>query len=226
MKNLVVLTGAGISVESGLQTFRGQGGLWEGYNIEDVATPEAWEHDPRLVLEFYNARRKQLDNVKPNPAHFGLAELERSFNVQIVTQNVDDLHERAGSSNVLHLHGELTKCRCTGNESLLHDMGSEGIKWGEQCKNGHQLRPHIVWFGEEVPKLHEAAYHFAKADIQVVIGTSLKVYPAASLVQFSGKTASYVVDPDTIAGLKGFEHYKVGASEGMIMLQQELKKLA
>ena len=196
MKKLVVLSGAGISAESGLKTFRGAGGLWEGQRVEDVATPEAWMADPDRVLRFYNERVSQNHKVEPNSAHRFLAEMEEYFEVVVVTQNVDNLHERGGSSNVLHLHGELVKCRCTGEEEQFFEMPASGLNIGDICKAGHQLRPHIVWFGESVPMLESAAQVFMEADAQLVVGTSLQVYPAASLIQFApAGIPSFIVDP-------------------------------
>lgn len=188
MKTVVVLTGAGISAESGLKTFRDSDGLWEEHRIEDVATPEAWHSNPALVLEFYNQRRKQLMTAKPNSAHLALARLEEKFQVHIITQNVDDLHEKAGSSDVIHLHGELKKCRSSIDEDLVYDVDGWEMKMGEVCEKGSQLRPHIVWFGEAVPLIVPAARISQSADIFIVIGTSMQVYPAAGL-------ANYVPDP-------------------------------
>lgn len=183
MKNLVVLTGAGISAESGLKTFRDSDGLWEGYRVEEVASISAFNRDPGRVLEFYNMRRRQAMEAKPNAAHFGLAALEEHFNVVIITQNVDDLHERAGSSNVVHLHGELLKMRSSKNESLRYPIHTD-IQLGDLAEDGAQLRPDIVWFGEEVPLMPFAAKLTSLADIFVIIGTSLVVYPAASLIDY------------------------------------------
>lgn len=195
MKKLVVLTGAGISAESGIRTFRDAGGLWEGYNIEDVATPIAWRKDPALVTRFYNERRQNVLTAQPNAGHLGLVELEKHFNVQIITQNVDDLHERAGSSNILHLHGELLKVRSSVYEELVYDCTTD-IKIGDKCERGHQLRPHIVWFGEAVPMMDKALQATMDADVFVVVGTSLVVYPAASLVNYVRKGHPiYIVDP-------------------------------
>lgn len=181
MKRLVVLTGAGISAESGLKTFRDSDGLWEGYNIEDVATPDAWARNQELVLEFYNYRRKNVAEANPNRAHQILAALGQDFDVHIITQNIDDLHERGGSKNVMHLHGEIFKMRSSGNPSLIYDIRGD-IETGDFAEDGHQLRPHIVWFGEAVPMIEDAATLAATADIFAVIGTSLVVYPAAGLV--------------------------------------------
>lgn len=195
--HIVVLTGAGISAESGLKTFRDSGGLWESYRIEDVASPNAWMKDPELVLDFYNMRRSQLSTVKPNTAHEFLAELEEEWEVSIITQNVDDLHERGGSSSILHLHGELRKVRSIGNPGFIQDIGYGNLELGQLCPEGHQLRPHIVWFGEEVPKMTEAQHITHKADIFLIIGTSLNVYPAAGLIHATSMdTPVIVVDPD------------------------------
>ena len=183
-KKLVVLTGAGISAESGLKTFRDSDGLWEGYNIEDVATPRAWRKDPQLVLDFYNFRRKNVLDAQPNAAHYGLAALQNDFDVTIITQNIDDLHERAGSTNILHLHGEILKMRSERNEYLIYDITGD-IKLGDKADDGFQLRPHIVWFEEPVPKIEEAIPIVNAADIFVVVGTSLVVYPAAGLVNYT-----------------------------------------
>ncbi|WP_430425429.1 SIR2 family NAD-dependent protein deacylase [Maribacter litoralis] len=195
MKNIVVLTGAGISAESGLKTFRDSNGLWEGHDVMEVATPEGFQKNPELVLEFYNQRRRQLLTVEPNAAHKALADLETYFIVDIVTQNVDDLHERGGSSNVLHLHGELLKARSVNTENEIFDCRKD-ILLGDTCVNGYQLRPHIVWFGEAVPLLENAIKITEKADCLIIIGTSMQVYPAASLIDFvSVDTPIYFVDP-------------------------------
>jgi NAD-dependent deacetylase len=197
MKSLVVLTGAGISAESGIKTFRDADGLWNNYRIEEVASPEAWECDPQLVLGFYNMRRKQLYEVGPNAAHFALAELGKVFDVQIITQNVDDLHERAGSTKVLHLHGELKKVRSTADPSYVVLLNGWELKLGDLCPKGSQLRPHIVWFGEPVPEIMIATSLVRKADIFVVIGTSLQVYPAAGLLQYAPHNIpKYLIDPN------------------------------
>ncbi len=182
MTNIVVLTGAGISAESGLKTFRGDGGLWEGHRVENVATPEAWARNPALVLEFYNQRRRQVRAAQPNAAHQALVELEQAYDVHVVTQNVDDLHERAGSSRVLHLHGEIMVARSTKDPSCARHLGDADIAIGDTCPFGSQLRPHVVWFGEEVPALGDAAQIVARADVFLCVGTSLQVYPANSLI--------------------------------------------
>ncbi len=193
-KKLVVLTGAGISAESGLRTFRDSDGLWEGYNIEDVATPRAWKKDPQLVLEFYNYRRKNVLDAKPNSAHFGLAELEKDFDVTIITQNIDDLHERAGSTNVMHLHGEILKMRSERNLNLIYEITGD-IQLGDKAEDGTQLRPYIVWFEEAVPMIEEAVPVVQQADIFVVVGTSLVVYPAAGLLTVADDSIpKFIVD--------------------------------
>ena len=193
---MVVLSGAGISAESGIRTFRDSGGLWENYRVEDVATFEAWQRNPDLVLEFYNQRRRQLRDVEPNAGHRALASLEKKYEVQIITQNVDDLHERAGSTKVLHLHGEMTKARSTVDEHLVYPIGYEDIRAGDRCEKGSQLRPHIVWFGEAVPAIETAAGMVHAADMLLVVGTSLKVYPAAGLVQaVSSACRCFLIDP-------------------------------
>ena len=195
MKKIVVLTGAGISAESGIKTFRDSDGLWENHRIEDVATPEGWFKNPELVLEFYNQRRAQLLEVQPNDGHRALADLEKNFEVHVVTQNVDDLHERAGSTRVLHLHGELRKVRSTRFPDLIYDWDKD-LKMGDNCERGAQLRPHIVWFGESVPMLEPAADLASEADIFIIVGTSLQVYPAASLMVYAPRHIPFFyVDP-------------------------------
>lgn len=195
MKHIVVLTGAGMSAESGVKTFRDHDGLWEGHDVMKVASPEGFRENPALVLDFYNQRRRQLKEVQPNQAHKALASLETDYKITIVTQNVDDLHERAGSTNVVHLHGELRKVRSTGN---LNDIKvwTDDINLGDTCKNGHQLRPHIVWFGEDVPMIEKAVEICLSADILLIIGTSMQVYPAAGLMHYvSDDTPIYYIDP-------------------------------
>ena len=193
-KKLVVLSGAGISAESGLRTFRDTDGLWEGFDIEEVATPRGWRNNPELVLEFYNQRRKNVAEALPNTAHIGLAALEEHFDITIITQNIDDLHERAGSTNVVHLHGEIFKMRSEGNDSLVYDVRDD-IQLGAKAEDGSQLRPHIVWFEEEVPMISQAVEIVRQADIFVVIGTSLVVYPAAGLVNYTAPDVpKFVVD--------------------------------
>ncbi|WP_424000540.1 SIR2 family NAD-dependent protein deacylase [Maribacter sp. IgM3_T14_3] len=195
MKNIVVLTGAGISAESGLKTFRDANGLWEGHDVMEVATPEGFENNPALVLEFYNQRRRQLLTVEPNAAHKALVDLEAHYNVHIITQNVDDLHERAGSSNILHLHGELLKARSIASVEDIFEC-THDIILGDTCENGFQLRPHIVWFGEAVPLLEDAIAITEKADYLIIVGTSMQVYPAAGLIDFvNSGTPIYFIDP-------------------------------
>jgi NAD-dependent protein deacetylase/lipoamidase len=196
MKRIVVLTGAGISAESGISTFRDKGGLWEGYDVMEVATPEAWDRNPTLVLEFYNMRRLDVLKAEPNSAHEALVHLEKYFDVRIITQNVDNLHERAGSKKVLHLHGELFKARSTKNSKLIYQLDGAELVLGDTCELNSQLRPHIVWFGEEVPEMINAIEIVQKADIMVIIGTSMVVYPAAGLINYiNSKTPIYVIDP-------------------------------
>ncbi len=198
MKRIVVLTGAGISKESGISTFRDNDGLWKKYRFEELASPEAWARNPELVLEWYNMRRKQLFEVAPNEAHKALVKLENQFEVKIITQNVDDLHERAGSSDVLHLHGELKKARSTNDENLIYKLDHWELKMGDTCEKGSQLRPHVVWFGESVPMIEPAIELTTTADIFIIIGTSLLIYPAASLSNYVKKgTPVYLIDPNT-----------------------------
>ncbi|MCK9616926.1 MAG: NAD-dependent deacylase [Lentimicrobiaceae bacterium] len=225
MKTIVVLTGAGISAESGIKTFRDSGGLWEEYRVEDVATYEAWERNPKLVLDFYNQRRKQLYQVQPNAAHYALAQLEEKFNVHVITQNVDDLHERADSKNVLHLHGELKKVRSTVDENLVYDLDGWELHWGDKCEKGSQLRPHIVWFGEAVPNIVPAAEISEKADIYLVIGTSLNVYPAAGLLNYVyPDRPKYIVDPNDVTAnhIRNLYHIKEKAGVGVPALVDKL----
>ena len=200
MKHIVVLTGAGMSAESGLKTFRDANGLWEGHNVMDVASPQGFEANPELVFDFYNQRRKQLLTVIPNPAHFDLAILENDYKVTIITQNVDDLHERAGSSNVLHLHGELLKVRSIKNEAQVKPWTTD-LNLGDLDESGHQLRPHIVWFGEAVPMIDKAVEICNTADVLLIIGTSMQVYPAASLMHYVPEnTPTYFIDPNPSIG--------------------------
>jgi NAD-dependent deacetylase len=198
-KNLIILTGSGISAESGIKTFRDSGGLWEEHRVEDVASIEGWYRNPKLMLEFYNQRRAQLLMAEPNAAHIGLAQLEAEFEVKIITQNVDNLHERAGSHQVLHLHGELTKACSSRDKSHVKDIGYEAIQVGDKAADGSQLRPFIVWFGEDVPAMDTAIAWTSEAEIFVIIGTSLQVYPAAGLVDFVPKGCPiYVIDPNDV----------------------------
>lgn len=223
-KHVVVLTGAGISAESGLKTFRDSDGLWNGYNIEDVATPRAWRKDPQLVLDFYNMRRADVASAEPNAAHRGLAELENDFRVTVITQNIDDLHERAGSSNVLHLHGEIFKMRSEVNERLVYEIRSD-IKIGDKAEDGSQLRPAIVWFEEPVPMIELAAAVASDADIFVVIGTSLVVYPAAGLVHYAPPASpKFIVDRAVpfVPGIANLTAIEKPATEGIVLLKQEL----
>ncbi|MDD7913962.1 SIR2 family NAD-dependent protein deacylase [Polaribacter ponticola] len=226
MKKIVVLTGAGISAESGIQTFRDADGLWEGYNIMEVASPEGFAANPELVLDFYNKRRKQLLDVKPNKAHYNLKELEKHFDVEIITQNVDDLHERSGSSKITHLHGELLKVRSTFDESIVINWKKD-LFLGDLCSKKSQLRPHIVWFGEMVPLLDKAIEITKKADILVIIGTSMQVYPAASLIDFvKENTPIYFIDPKPSVSENEFKNLKIIkeiASKGMCKLKELLE---
>lgn len=225
-KKLVVLTGAGISAESGIKTFRDSDGLWEGHNVMDVATPEGWHKNPALVLDFYNQRRQQLKEVQPNLGHLILAELENDFDIYIITQNVDDLHERAGSTNITHLHGELLKVRSSKNENYILDW-QDDLNFGDFDQQGNQLRPHIVWFGEQVPALEDAIRITEQADYFAVIGTSLQVYPAASLINFTSKnTPIYYIDPKPIKipNLRNpLEVIPNIASEGVRILKEKLQ---
>jgi NAD-dependent deacetylase len=223
VKKLVVLTGAGVSAESGLKTFRDSDGLWEGYNIEDVATPRAWRKNPQLVLEFYNYRRKNVLDARPNEAHIGLAELEKKFDVHIITQNIDDLHERAGSTKVLHLHGEIFKMRSERNEELVYEIRGD-INLGDKAEDGTQLRPNIVWFEEPVPLIEEAIPIVYSADIFVVVGTSLVVYPAAGLVNYTAfDVPKYIIDKKIpyVSSLSNVISIEKPATEGV----EELKKI-
>jgi NAD-dependent deacetylase len=227
-KKLVVLSGAGISAESGLKTFRDSDGLWENHRVEDVATPEAFIRDPELVMRFYNQRRAQQNSVQPNDAHKTLAGLEDDFDVHIITQNVDNLHERAGSSKVLHLHGELSKVRPVDSETTGIIPWEGDLHIGDTDERGVQLRPHIVWFGEMVPAMEEAAQIAANADLFLVIGTSMKVYPAAGLINFTPPHCELFVIDKGLENL--FTHddnfYQMGASEGMRQLEERLRKMA
>ena len=226
MKKLVVLTGAGMSAESGISTFRDTGGLWEKYKIDDVATPNAWRKNPALVLDFYNQRRAQLFSVQPNAGHIALAELENDFEVNIITQNVDNLHERTGSTNILHLHGELMKVRSTGPGEEEFELSPDNYEThiGDKCPKGYQLRPHIVWFGEAVPEIENAMRIAKQADIFLIIGTSLNVYPAASLINYvKPDTLVYLIDPNVIGHLPANVNViQKGASEGMKEFRKSL----
>ncbi len=227
MKKIVVLTGAGISAESGIQTFRDGDGLWKKYRFEDLATPEAWKRDPGLVLEFYNWRRKNVWEAEPNAGHQALVKLEQKFDVQIITQNVDDLHERAGSKNVLHLHGELKKARSTVDPHLVYELKTWELKMGDKCEKGSQLRPHIVWFGEPVPMIEPAKNIVSKADILLIVGTSMVVYPAASLIIFvPPDKPKYYIDPKAfpVGGISNLSIVKKTAGDGVPELVEQLLK--
>ena len=220
---LVVLSGAGMSAESGIPTFRDKGGLWENHNVEDVATPEAWARDRELVLRFYNERRRKMWSCSPNAGHLGLATLETSFDVEIVTQNIDNLHERAGSTRVLHLHGELIKARSTFDPNLVYEIGERDILLGDKCARGSQLRPHIVWFGEDVPMFPRATEIVSTAEIVVIIGTSMQVYPAASLIDFAPREAKvFLIDPQPSTTRRSITIIPTTASEGVAHLTKLL----
>jgi NAD-dependent deacetylase len=226
MKKLVVLTGSGISAESGIPTFRDMGGLWEQYNFVDVASPEAWKNNPELVLRFYNERRKKVLESQPNAGHYGLVELEKFFDIHIITQNVDDLHERAGSNKILHLHGEIRKSRSTANSAYVYPIQGWELKLGDKCELGSQLRPHIVWFGEPVTEISTAIEICRHAAVFVVIGTSLNVYPAAGLIDYiSADCPVYLIDPgDEFAAYNNLVmHIKEKATTGVPLLINELK---
>ncbi len=230
---IVVLTGAGVSAESGVTTFRDSNGLWENYKVEDVASIEGWYRDPALVLEFYNARRAQLAEVKPNSAHIAIASLEQDYDVTVVTQNVDNLHERAGSTKIIHLHGELTKVRpenCSNDrdgysEETVFDIGTDSIKIGDLAPNGAQLRPHIVWFGEAVPKIEKAIDAVEAADMLLIVGTSLQVYPAAGLYRYAKSSSPiYIIDPKDVPVRDGrVTHIKDVATNVMEVFKNILK---
>lgn len=226
-KRLVVFTGAGISAESGIKTFRDAGGLWEEYRIEDVATFEAWERNRQLVLDFYNQRRRQVMEAMPNAAHRMIASLEEFFDVQVITQNVDDLHERAGSTNVIHLHGEIMKARSTENDKLIYSLQDWQLNEGDQAEDGSQLRPHIVWFGEMVPEMDTANELAARSDLMVVVGTSLNVYPAAGILDYvPGTVPIWLLDPGAfqLNYIKGLRHIQQTAVKGAEELKNELLK--
>lgn len=228
MKKIVVLTGAGMSAESGIATFRDSGGLWEQYRIEDVATPEAFVRNPELVLNFYNMRRRECIKAQPNKGHTALAEMQDEYDISVITQNVDNLHEKAGSKKVLHLHGELMKSRSSKNESKIYEIDPEqpDIKLGDICDDGSQLRPHIVWFGEAVPMMVEAERIVRTADVLVIIGTSMNVYPAAGLIYYAKEgTPVYLIDPNEVSVSKsGVYFIRKGASDGVEELRKLLKE--
>ena len=227
MKKIVVLSGAGISAESGIKTFRDADGLWEGHDVMEVATPEGWSKNKDLVLDFYNQRRKQLFDVSPNQGHLSLVDLERKYHVEIITQNVDDLHERAGSKHVIHLHGELRKVRSTADPSLVYDWDKD-LNFGDHCDKGSQLRPHIVWFGEAVPMIETGIDKCQMADILVIVGTSLQVYPAASLMAYAPKGIPiYYIDPNPgsnyeLSNRRNLTVIKEKAGIGLPLLVEEL----
>ena len=223
MENVVVLSGAGISAESGIKTFRDDNGLWEGHDVMEVASPQGWENNQELVLDFYNKRRRQLKTVKPNAAHEALVKLEEKYHVDIITQNVDDLHERAGSSQVTHLHGELFKVRSTFDEDLILDW-KDDLNLGDFCEHNSQLRPHVVWFGEQVPMLEVAVSLVEKADLLIIVGTSMQVYPAASLMHYAPEhTPVYFIDPNpSINSSDKIEVIAEKASVGLVKLVDRL----
>jgi NAD-dependent deacetylase len=224
-KHIVVFSGAGMSAESGISTFRDNGGLWDKYDIAEVATPEAWRKNPGLVLQFYNERRKQVLEAQPNGGHKALVELEKNFKVSVITQNVDDLHERAGSSNVIHLHGEIRKARSTYDPSLIYNLKSWELNPGDRCEQGSQLRPHIVWFGEMVPEMERAQDIAFTADILITVGTSLNVYPAAGLINHVQRgTKIYVIDPNDVPvhGISDLIHIKEKAGIALPRLVEKL----
>jgi len=223
MKRVVVLTGAGISAESGISTFRDSDGLWEQYRVEDVATHEAYLRNPELVLNFYNERRRQLFAVKPNEGHRQLVRLEEKYDVHIITQNIDNLHEQAGSTKVLHLHGELTKARSDRDENLIVEIGDRDIRLGDKAPDGAQLRPHIVWFGEAVPNIEPAAELCERADYFIVVGTSMNVYPAAGLIHYVPRsTPCYLVDPKAVPISRPITIFQEKAGTGVKKVVDEL----
>jgi len=228
MKNLVFLSGAGMSAESGIKTFRESGGLWEEFDVTEVASPMGWALNREIVLKFYNDRRRQLAECKPNRGHSGVAALEKYFNVHVITQNIDNLHEQAGSTKVLHLHGELTKARSSTDPSLIYDIGYNDIKPGDKCEKGRQLRPHIVWFGEAVPMMDEAVKITSAADFFVVIGSSLNVYPAAGLIEYApGNASLWLIDPNDVyvPVTRNVGVIKEPASKGVEILTARLLEL-
>lgn len=226
MKKIVILTGAGISAESGIQTFRGAGGLWNGYNVMEVASPEGWAKNPALVLNFYNLRRADAAKAKPNQAHIALSKLEKKFNTLIITQNIDNLHEQGGSSHIMHLHGKLSEVKSVANDNIVYDIGDKPIQLGDTAEDGQQLRPNVVWFGEMVPMIAAAIEETATADIFIIIGTSLAVYPAASLLHYvPSSTPVYLIDPnepDIYNPPTNFSFIQQKATEGVPMLVNKL----
>lgn len=228
MNNIVILTGAGISAESGLKTFRDADGLWENYHIEDVATPEAWERNPQLVQQFYNERRKSVLEAQPNEAHKALVRLEEKYNVQIITQNIDDLHERAGSKNVLHLHGVITRSQSDIDPALTYPIDGWELNFDDLCVYGKPLRPHVVWFGEAVPNMQLATKLCKQADLFAIIGTSLQVYPAAGLTTYvSQQVTKYIIDVNIpyVSGVNQTKKIEQPATIGVSMMVDELMKL-
>ncbi len=226
MKKIVVLTGAGVSAESGISTFRDSDGLWENFNVEDVASIEGWHRNPELMVNFYNERRRQLEHCQPNDAHKIIAELERQYEVVVVTQNIDNLHEKGGSTNIIHLHGELTKACSERGKRYVQDIGYRDIEFGEKAEDGALLRPFIVWFGEDVPLLTAAAEKVREADILIIIGTSLNVYPAAGLVYYAKDDAEiYVIDPKEVQPIqRKVTFIRQKATDGMRQLRSQLMK--
>jgi len=223
-KHLVILTGAGVSAESGLKTFRDSDGLWMGHDVYEVASPQGWKKDPGLVLDFYNKRRREVAQALPNIAHYGIAALEDEFNITIITQNIDDLHERAGSKNVVHLHGEIFKMRSEKNENIFYDIKGD-INWGDIASDGSQLRPHVVWFGEPVPMILDAINIMSQADVFALVGTSLQVYPASGLIDYLPPgIPKYIIDknPPFIAAHHNFYVIKSSATEGVNELKNRL----
>ena len=226
-KNLIVLTGAGVSAESGLKTFRDSDGLWMGYDVYEVASPQGWQKNPELVLDFYNQRRKEVAKALPNAAHKGIADLEKQFNVTVITQNIDDLHERAGSKNVLHLHGQIFKMRSEKDENTFYDITGD-IQFGQKAPDGFQLRPHVVWFGEQVPMIEEAANILPSAGIFILVGTSLQVYPAAGLIEYLPRSIpKYIIDnnPPYVPPHHNFTVIKATATKGMEEVKKRLQDL-
>lgn len=227
MQHIVLLSGAGISADSGLKTFRDAGGLWEGHSIDEVALIDGWTQNKQKVLNFYNLRREQAASAKPNEAHYSITELEKKFRVSVITQNVDDLHERAGNSDVLHLHGLLRQARSEIDQDLITDIGAKPIKIGDLAEDGNQLRPNIVWFGEPVPNIEKASQLVADADIFIVVGTSLAVYPAAGLIHYTKKSISrYIIDPKLpeISLSDEWTHIQKKAKSGLPQLVNQLTK--
>jgi NAD-dependent deacetylase len=223
-KHLVILTGAGVSAESGLKTFRDSDGLWMGHDVYEVASPQGWKKDPGLVLDFYNKRRREVAQALPNMAHYGIAALEDEFNITIITQNIDDLHERAGSKNVVHLHGEIFKMRSEKNENIFYEIKGD-INWGDIASDGSQLRPHVVWFGEPVPMILDAINIMSQADVFALVGTSLQVYPASGLIDYLPPgIPKYIIDknPPFIAAHHNFYVIKNSATEGVNELKNRL----